>query len=269
MRSIRIAAAIFNSIRNRTRENIERMEDVVASARQKGAELVCFPELNITGYGVDPEIRDNAEPLPGEIGGRLMAMAARHHVVILAGAAEHGGNGRVFASHLVVDVQGGLGVYRKLHIAPPEINTFDTGSSVPVFETAGIRFGIQLCYDAHFPELSTRMALDGVDVIFMPHASPRGTSEEKRDSWMRHLPARAFDNSVFVVACNQTGSNGAGLVFPGVALAVGPDGRLLAADISSREGLLLVTLEAEALAAVRNHAIRYFLPHRRPGLYSI
>jgi N-carbamoylputrescine amidase len=52
-----------------------------------------------------------------------------------------------------------------------------------------------------------------------------------------------------------------------VALALGPDGRELAADISGREDLLLVTLDAELLGAVRNHPMRYFLPHRRPDLY--
>jgi N-carbamoylputrescine amidase len=267
MRSVRIAAVTFNSPRNRTHENIERMDDFVAAARKEGAEIVCFPELNITGYGVDPGIRDSAEPLPGEIGNRMVAMAVRHQAVILAGAAENGGDGRVFASHLVAGPHGWLGVYRKLHIAPPEKNTFDSGRDVPVFQAAGIRFGVQLCYDAHFPELSTRMALDGAEVVFMPHASPRGTSEGKHDSWMRHLPARAFDNGVFVVACNQAGDNGAGLVFPGIGVAIGPDGRVIAAEAGGQEGLFVVDLDADLLAAVRGHPMRYFLPHRRPDIY--
>jgi N-carbamoylputrescine amidase len=151
-----------------------------------------------------------------------------------------------------------LGVYRKLHIAPPEKNAFDAGEGFQVFEAAGTRFGIQLCYDAHFPEFSTRMALGGADVIFMPHASPRGTPEEKRDSWMRHLPARVFDNGVFVVACNQADDNGAGLTFPGLAVVIGPDGRVIAVDVGGREALLVADLDLEQLAAVRSHPIATF-----------
>jgi N-carbamoylputrescine amidase len=49
----------------------------------------------------------------------------------------------------------------------------------------------------------------------------------------------------------------------------GPDGRLIAADAAGREGLLLATLDAELLAAVRRHPMRYFLPHRRPDLYRL
>ena len=268
MQTIRVAAAIFHAPRNQIHENIDRMEGWVAAAAEAGAAVVCFPEMNITGYGVDSGIREAAVPLAGPIAGTLCRLAERHQVVILAGMAEKSESGGIFASHAVASPRGWGGVYRKLHIAPPEKATFAAGCRVPIFDAGGIRFGIQLCYDAHFPELSTRMALDGVDAIFMPHASPRGTPTEKLSSWLRHLPARAFDNGVFVVACNQTGANGAGLTFPGVALAIGPDGRLIATDVSGREGLLLVTLDAGLLASVRGHSMRYFLPQRRLDIDS-
>jgi predicted amidohydrolase len=268
MISVRIAAVVFNSPRGNARANLDRMEAWVTGARAKGAAIVCFPELNITGYGTDAGVQEDAEPVPGPLTERLCAMAARHGLVILAGLAEQAGDGRIYASHLAVAPAGLLGRYRKLHIAPPEQPVFSAGDRAPIFEACGIRFGIQLCYDAHFPELSTRMALDGADVIFMPHASPRGTPAQKRSSWMRHLPARAFDNGVFVVACNQTGDNGSGLRFPGIATVIGPNGRVIAETTSGIESLLVADLKAEDLAAVRQHPMRYFLPRRRPDLFG-
>jgi N-carbamoylputrescine amidase len=101
----------------------------------------------------------------------------------------------------------------------------------------------------------------------MPHASPRGTPESKFNSWQRHLPARAFDNSVFIVACNQTGDNAAGLGFPGVALALGPSGEILEKRVNDEEGLLVTDLKADDLARVHNHRMRYFLPNRRSDLF--
>ncbi|HEX5682150.1 MAG TPA: nitrilase-related carbon-nitrogen hydrolase [Desulfobacterales bacterium] len=267
MISVRIAAVVFNSPRGETRANLDRMEGWVAGARAHGAGIVCFPELNITGYGTDAGVKEAAEPVPGPLTERLGAMAARHGLVILAGLAEQADDGRIWASHLAVAPAGLLGWYRKLHIAPPEQPVYSAGDRVPIFEACGIRFGIQLCYDAHFPELSARMAIEGADVIFMPHASPRGTPDDKRSSWMRHLPARAFDNGVFIVACNQTGDNGRGLSFPGVATVIGPNGRVLAESTTGAEGVLITDLKAEDLAAVRRHPMRYFLPHRRPDLY--
>ena len=149
----------------------------------------------------------------------------------------------------------------------PSREMFSPAGQVPVFLINGVLCGVQLCYDAHFPELSTRMAIKGADVIFFPHASPRGTPEEKYASWMRHLPARAYDNGIFVLACNQTGDNGQGLHFPGLAMALGPDGRLLEKDIGGNESLLLIRSESRRLASVRNHRMRYFLPNRRPESY--
>ena len=176
-------------------------------------------------------------------------------------------NDRLFASHLVVTPEAISGVYRKIHIAPPERDMFSPGDSVPLFEVNGIKLGIQLCYDAHFPELSTRMAVEGADIIFMPHASPRGTPTEKFNSWMRHLTARAYDNSVFIVACNQIGENQNGLDFPGLAVVVGPSGMILAKDTTGCEGMLVADLKSDKLSAVREHRMRYFLPNRRPDLY--
>jgi N-carbamoylputrescine amidase len=176
--------------------------------------------------------------------------------------------GRIFASHLVVTPKNVSGIYRKTHIAPPERDIFSPGDSIPLFEVEGVKLGIQLCYDAHFPELSTRMAVDGADIIFMPHASPRGTPTEKFNSWMRHLTARAFDNGVFIVACNQVGENQKGLDFPGLAVVVGPSGNILTEKTTGCEAMLVTDLKAEELSAIRDHKMRYFLPNRRPELYE-
>ncbi len=112
------------------------------------------------------------------------------------------------------------------------------------------------------------MAVDGADIIFMPHASPRGSSEEKYNSWIRHLRARAFDNSVFIVACNQTGENNAGLSFPGLSIIIDPSGEIIGTYKDINEGVLVVELKNKILEDVRNHKMRYFLPNRRPELYK-
>jgi predicted amidohydrolase len=268
MKDIRIAAVIFNSIVNQPQNNLARMARWVKRAQKQGAQLICFPELSATGYSTRPEIKDSAEPVPGPISRHLQKMTHEHQMVILAGMAEQDEKGRVFASHLVVTPAEISGVYRKIHIAPPERSIFSPGDQVSLFETAGIRLGIQLCYDAHFPELSTRMALGGADVIFMPHASPRGTPQEKFNSWMRHLTARAFDNGVFIVACNQVGKNQKGLAFPGLAVVIGPSGNILKDKTTARESMLIADLKADDLSDVRGHKMRYFLPNRRPELYE-
>ena len=227
MRDIRIAAVIMNCPVGGVQENLDRMAVWIETAKKQAADLVCFPEMNITGYSTREKIKDSAESVPGTISQSVSALASEFKLAVLAGLLEKDARDRLFASHLVVTPQGVAGTYRKIHIAPPETDVFTAGDTIALFNIKGVKLGIQLCYDVHFPELSTRMATDGADVIFMPHASPRGTPAEKFNSWMRHLPARAFDNGVYVVACNQTGNNQGGLNFPGLSVILDPAGRVI------------------------------------------
>ncbi len=269
MKNIRIAVVISNSPAGKIRQNLDALAGWVREAKKKDAAIICFPEMNITGYSTRKKIVDSAQFVPGPVTGELAELAEKENITILAGLAEKDEKGRIYAGHLVVTPQGLSGVYRKLHIAPPEQRIFSYGRNIPLFEAHGVSFGIQLCYDAHFPELSTRMAIEGADLIFIPHASPRGTPEEKYSSWMRHLPARAFDNGLFVVACNQTGENKKGLIFPGIALVIDPSGNVIAKDLSGKENMIVVDLKAGDLAKVRNHKMRFFLPNRRSDLFNL
>ena len=267
MQDIRIATVVCEAQVGEIENNLAKVESFAEAASRKGAAIICFPEMNITGYTNQPAVVDIAQPIPGPVSGRLLETAAANHMLILAGLAEKGHDGSIFASHLIAKPDGTLETYRKLHIAPPEREHYTPGNDISVHGYLDMRFGIQLCYDAHFPELSTQMALKGVEILFMPHASPRGMAVEKHNSWMRHLTARAYDNSVFVVACNQTGYNGKGLVFPGNAVVISPTGRVIAKSLSSREDIMFTDLSANELDTVRNNPMHFFLPNRRPEIY--
>ncbi|MBW1695838.1 MAG: nitrilase [Deltaproteobacteria bacterium] len=269
MKDIRIAAAITRCPVGKTRENLDGMVKWVRAAKNQRAHVICFPEMNITGYLNRAEIRNFAEPATGRITERLISLARSEKIIILAGMAEKTDGNCIYASHLVIKPDGTADIYRKVHIAPVEKTIFKPGNRIPVFDINGVKFGIQLCYDAHFPELTTYMALNGADLIFIPHASPRCDPAGKLKSWSRHLPARAYDNAVFVVACNQTGDNEMGLSFPGIAVVIAPSGEIMKKWTSDKEGILLADLTADSLARIRTHNMRYFLPNRRPGLYRL
>ncbi len=264
---IRVAAVIFNARFGAIELNLERMGRYAEEAADRGASLVCFPEMSITGYGTSASVAPYALPLSSPKLQGLQHIAEKRNITVLAGMAEKDGvSDRIFVSQLVFFPDRPVEVYRKLHIAPPEKTVFSQGENLPLFESHGFTFGIQLCYDAHFPFLSTRMAEKGADLLFIPHASPRGVPEEKFMSWMRHIPARAYDNGVFVVVCNQAGENGEGLSFPGIAFVTDPSGYLKARDVSGREGLLVADLSRKDLDHVRQHRMRYFLPNMRKDL---
>lgn len=266
MQDTRIAVVTMNSRVGDAAGNLKKVAGWVEKASTQHARLICFPELNLTGYHPGESIVSCAQPIPGSVSGFITDLSRKFNITILAGMAEIDNQNRLYASHIVVQPDGKMGIYRKTHLGPPERDLFTPGQSAPVFAGPGIRYGVQLCYDAHFPELSTGMAIAGADAIFIPHASPRGSPEQKLTSWMRHLPARASDNGLFVIACNPCGDNGAGLLFPGVTVVIGPSGNIMASHTVNSEHMLIANLTAEELNAVRGHPMRYFLPHRRPDL---
>ena len=136
---------------------------------------------------------------------RIVRMAHDAKVMIMAGMVEILQEGRPYITHVVAGPGGLLGLYRKTHLSPPEKESYREGDGLDVFRAGDLTFGLELCYESHFPEISTVLCLKGAEILFMPHASPRGEPDGKMKTWLRHLPSRAFDNGVFVVACNQVG----------------------------------------------------------------
>ena len=270
MKAVTLCLVSTNCKVGRWDENVAICRDLIHKAAEKKADIVVFPEMNLTGYATGPRIAPYARAIDKNLINSFQDMSDQLNLAILAGLAEKADTPKKsFASHLVFIPGAVPGKYQKLHIAPSEQDIFIPGFTIPVFAHAGTRFGIQLCYDAHFPELSTAMAMQGVDLIVLPHASPRGTPEEKHISWMRHLPARAFDNGVFIAAVNQVGNNGAGLDFPGLSVVIGPDGHIVESATACENHLHIVDLDPALLGHVRSHRMRYFLPSRRNDLFPV
>ena len=269
MNDLRVAVVIMRSGFGEIESNLARMEQFVRQAARSNADIICFPEMNITGYALREEIRKFAEPVSGPSTREVRRIAEENNIMTLAGLAEQTENGGVAITQIIVSPSGDVATYRKLHLSAGERELFEAGNEAPVFTTGGTTFGIQLCYDAHFPELSTLLALKGAEVMFMPHASPPPESpDEKRERWLRYLSARAYDNSTFVVACNQTGDGGAGIRFSGVGLVLDPRGEIVAETSGDEEKMVIAELKAEVLARTRRTRRGFFLAHRRPELYD-
>jgi N-carbamoylputrescine amidase len=268
MDDIKIAAVCMHSTPGDIEGNLARIQSFASKASTDSVDIICFPELSISGYLTENPDRLISASLFDEIVGRISDLASAAGLLILAGTIEVTHDGKPYITQVVAGPQGLLGCYRKTHLSPPEKGTYATGQTLGLFHYQGMTFGLQLCYEAHFPEISTVMALGGAEVVLMPHASPWGTPEEKLQSWLRHLPGRAFDNALFVVACNQVGKTPQGLSFPGVALCLSPAGRLIGKVTGTQEDMLSVVLQGKELRNAREHRMGYFLPHRRPELYK-
>jgi len=269
MKTVNVALIVQNCIAGNYEKNIASTLKFITLASIQGAHTIVFPEMNLTGYVAGIDITRICKPVDDNLTDLFSNTARKLKATLMVGLAEKAISLEIFATHLVFYPDGSFDAYRKIHTAPFEKKYFTPGNHIPVFNSHGLIFGVQLCYDAHFPELTLAMALKKADVIFIPHASPRGTSREKYESWVRHLRARAFDNGLYIAACNQTGENKKGLTFPGICLLIGPDGNVVYKSVKASEGIHMVKIEKTILNQVRSHKMRYFLPNRRSDLFKI
>jgi N-carbamoylputrescine amidase len=268
MKDIRLAAVSMQSEFGCVEKNITKIESFVQEGSLQGVDMICFPELSVTGYTIrgNPELY--AEPIPGPITDRIIRIARKNKIFIMAGVLEETECPKPYISQIVAGPDGIIGVHRKTHLSPQEEGVYSPGHEIKTFTHNNINFGIQLCYETHFPEISTIMALQGAEVIFLLYASPNGEPQEKRNSWLRKIPARAFDNGVFIVASNQVGENGSGLSFPGVILILNPVGRIRYQYTGRDEKMVIAELGEKDLTDIREHRMKYFIGNRRPELYK-
>jgi predicted amidohydrolase len=246
--------------------NGRRIDTYVQQAEERNVDIICFPEAALTGYSAEHATRyawdiDTAAAF-------LHTLSDRHKMTILCGLIECSAAGAPYITHIVSQPgQPECQAYRKTHLGMREKAFFRAGSDLPVFTTPCATIGIQICYELHFPEITTTLALAGAEIVFAPHASPV-LPERRRDLWKTSVPARAQDNTVYVAACNSAGGR-----FHGGALVCDPKGNIIAEDFSGKDGVLVTRLEASRVTAPRgtdNREMRnrFYLRERRPELYG-
>ncbi|NLT95327.1 MAG: nitrilase [Clostridia bacterium] len=271
MDNIPIALVQMQAMVGETEKNLQTMEKFVKEAKRKGVKIICFPELACQGY--TGELAGQlAETVPGPISHWLANLARENNIAILTGIIEKSPETKPYITHLICTSRGELYKYRKTHLGGSEEKYFSPGGQLPVFEAEGAKFAVQICWEMHFPEVSTIYSLKGAEIIFAPHASPAIIGNRK-EIWLKYMTARAYDNSVFVAGCNLIGDNGHGICFGGGCLVIDPKGRVIGEDFSGQEGMLTVQLSSEEINKIRyqerkSMADSFYLEYRRPELYT-
>lgn len=238
MNALHIATAQFENASGDKAYNLARIRHLSAKAAQQGAQVVAFHECSITGYTFArhlsrEQMLDLAESIPdGDSVQALIQIAREFDLVILAGLFEKDHDDQLFKAYVCVDKTGLVAKYRKLH---PFINPHLTpGNQYVVFDLLGWKCGILICYDNNIVENVRATALLGADIIFMPHVTMLTPSTRpgagfvdpllwqnrikdptslrlefdgmKGRAWlMKWLPARAYDNGIYVVFSNPIG----------------------------------------------------------------
>jgi N-carbamoylputrescine amidase len=284
---VRVSAVSVDNHPGDLSGNLRRLGDWCERAAELGADLVLFQELSLTGFLPNHPLQNHddwlrqalsaartlAQPVPGPAVDSLISLSAKHQTLIAAGLLEDAGN-LLFNTHVLVGPDGLLGRWRKMHVPIFEMPFYNGGPGPEVVQTDLGRIGINICFDCFLPESTRLLAVQNVDFVLFPFAAdPQPGTASAWANWAAPaLRARCSENGVFGIAANYVGAIeycGVKQVFPGGALAFGPDGGNIGEwiDNAAQPGMLTVDFLAEQLTSARA-APEYLFRFRRPELYT-
>lgn len=296
MDKIKISTAQFENRSGDKTYNLSVIEKLSQKASSEGSNVIAFHECSITGFTFarhlsKEQMLDLAEFIPdGESILKLIEIAKKFDIVVLAGLFEKDENDNLFKAYICVNKNGLLAKYRKLH---PFINPYlKAGDNYCVFELYGWKCGILICYDNNIIENVRATTLLGANIVFMPHVTMctpstrpgAGFVEPKlwenketdptslrlefdgmkgRDWLMKWLPARAYDNAIYLVFSNPIGMDDDQLK-NGCSMIIDPFGDILAECRSFDDSFVTTSITPEKLFQAGGYR---YIKARRPELY--
>lgn len=296
MDRIKISTAQFENRSGDKKYNLSVIERLSQKASSEGSNVIAFHECSITGLTFTrdfskQQMLDLAEFIPsGESILKLTEIAKKYNIAILTGLFEKDENDNLFKVQVCVNENGLVAKFRKLH---PFMNPYvSAGDNYCVFDLYGWKCGILICYDNNIIENVRATTLLGADIIFMPHVTMCTPSSrpgagfvdsklwENRESdptslrlqfdgmkgrsWlMKWLPARAYDNAVYVIFSNPIGMEDDQLK-AGHSMIIDPFGDVLAECRSFDDEIVTAIITPERNIQAGGHR---YIQARRPELY--
>lgn len=246
---MRLALVQRHSVKADIDRNLASMLAFVERASAAGAEVVCFPEMSLTGY-IDPLTRaDSLITWDDDRLSPLLHASAHLHMTLVVGIAERREGGMPFIAQGVIRDGALAGVYRKINVASDEIDRFSCGSEPLVFSQGTTTLGIGICADVDDSSLFEDYAARGANLVLLLAApgldGPQATRDWEqgyvwwRDKLRDQLGAYARGFGLHIAVATQAGRT-INEDFPGGGYVFDAEGTLVASTDDGAEGVLIV-----------------------------
>ncbi len=239
------------------KDNFRRAFAFIEKAISRQAKWILLPEVfNYRGDLTQPEnFKSVAEKIPGQTTQILAGLARQARVSILVGSMieQTPSKNKAYNTSVLINEQGEIAAtYRKIHLFDAQIaktalresRVFIAGKKPVTSRVGAFKVGMSVCYDLRFPELYQSYRKRGVDVLTVPASFTQFTG---RVHWEVLLRARAIENQCYVLAPNQVGQDGRGVVTHGHSMVVSPWGEILAQASSDKEEIIYARLSLEEI----------------------
>jgi len=244
------------------------LSKVVTALSGADADIIVLPELAFTGYYFQnrDELTALAEdPKTSATVSTLIQLCRENDFHLVTGFAEKSGE-KIFNSALLINGEGIIQTYRKIHLFNTESEYFDPGDlPLQVCEIDGINVGLMVCYDWAFPEVARTLALQGADLICHP-------SNLVLPWCQQAMLTRCMENGLFAITANRTGPDirpRGTLNFTGQSQITAPKGKLIHQASATEEALFITTIDLAPARDKKVTPLSDLFSDRRPEFYSL
>jgi len=216
--------------------------EFIGKAADDKSDFVCFPEMNLTGYGKQVLGLPNLKQRIDDAITRIADECSRLDIGALIGHAypEHG---FLYNRATILSPSGPVAHYDKMNLVDVEKKFLHPGIMPTLFPLGELTAGVIICRDQNDPYLAATLKEKGAQLLFLPtaHLNDPETARRKLDK-DRGIPiTRAVENEFYVFLANPVGSH-VGLVCIGNSLIADPEGFVIASAGDSEETLLSVMI---------------------------
>ena len=258
--TLRIALAQCAPVLGDVRRNVAQHVAVAKRAAARGAGLVVFPELSLTGYRLQDLVSEVAVRLdrPGPLA-PLLEQSRR--IGIVAGLVEESEGHRYY--NAAVHFEGGRirHVHRKVYLPTygmfEEGRYFSAGDTFAAYRGAFGRLGLLVCEDAWHPASALVLAQDGADLVLVLSNGPSQAvgvagGPRNHETWLDLARVTAQMQTVFVAFVNRVGVED-GVGFFGASMLIDPLGRVVASAPTLEEHLVVADVDRALLRRARTY----------------
>lgn len=227
--SLRVGACQTPEILGDIESTLVCIEGFARQADDQSVDMLVFPECFLQGYLVeDRHLRRHALDLHSSSFASVLGRLEPIEQTLVFGLIEQQG-GRYFNAAVVVARGELVGVYRKTHLLTGE-SLFDRGDAYPTFESRGVRFGINICYDTQFAEAAAPVAAQGAQLLLVPaqNMMRRAAADHWKDLHHAIRAERARETGMWLVSADVTGERDELRIGYGPTSVINPQGDVVA-----------------------------------------